>query len=145
MRILLLIILTGRVNRYGLPIVPSMFKIASEIVNADYYGYLNADIIFDPTLFDVLHFCKAEANAGRISRKVSSLYPFSRSTRSLAAYTSGSGRTFPPTFQIYCPFSPILRNSRAIVIPSAISAALLFLFSFFMTRTTSFSHRKPYL
>ena len=34
-----------------MPTVPSMFKAASTLVKADYYGYLNADIMFEPTLF----------------------------------------------------------------------------------------------
>ena len=53
-----------------MPTVPSMFRAASTLVKADYYGYLNADIMFEPTLFDVLHFCKEEANAGRIAKQV---------------------------------------------------------------------------
>ena len=70
LRITLVTFLKYRVNRYGMPTVPSMFRAASNLVKADYYGYLNADIMFEPTLFDVLHFCKEEANAGRIAKQV---------------------------------------------------------------------------
>ena len=62
-----------RVNRFGMPIITSMFSIAQRLLNAKYYGYINFDILIDPKIFDILSFCEKSVQLGQISPMVRSL------------------------------------------------------------------------
>ena len=55
-------------NKYGLPLISSLFSVASQF-SGKYYGYVNSDIILDPVLFGVLSFLQKEMERGSISRK----------------------------------------------------------------------------
>lgn len=59
------------VNPFGMPVITSLFQNAGKRIRAEYYGYLNSDILIEPTLFDLLAFCKKESEAGRIAKRVS--------------------------------------------------------------------------
>ena len=45
-------------NEYGLPIIAKMFIRAKELVNGEYYGYLNSDILLHPSLFSILSYLR---------------------------------------------------------------------------------------
>ena len=45
------------VNPYGLPIITSLYSKAQQLFDSEYYGYVNSDILIEPTLFAVLSFC----------------------------------------------------------------------------------------
>lgn len=45
------------VNPYGLPIITSLYSRAEQLFDSEYYGYVNSDILIEPTLFTVLSFC----------------------------------------------------------------------------------------
>ena len=51
-------------NPYGIPIINSMFSIAHRLVNAKYYGYVNSDILLQPSLFRVLSFLDSRVRSG---------------------------------------------------------------------------------
>ena len=61
---------SSSVNPFGMPVITSLFQNAGKRIRAEYYGYLNSDILIEPTLFDVLAFCKKESEAGRIAKRV---------------------------------------------------------------------------
>ena len=61
------------VNLYNMPLVSSMFNRTRQFVDADYYGYINSDIVVSPNLFDVLERCKDLAAKKKIKEKVRSL------------------------------------------------------------------------
>lgn len=54
-------------NPYGLPYIYSMYAIASTVYKAKYYGYLNSDILIEPTVFSVLSYLDKQAQAGALS------------------------------------------------------------------------------
>ena len=60
-----------RVNPYGLPIITSLFSKAYQTIEAKYYGYLNSDILLQPTVFEVLHYCMNQTERGVLAREVS--------------------------------------------------------------------------
>jgi len=60
-----------RVNPYGLPIITSLFSKAYQTIEAKYYGYLNSDILLQPTVFEVLHYCMNQTEQGVLAREVS--------------------------------------------------------------------------
>ena len=45
------------VNPYGVPIITSLYSKAQQLFDSEYYGYVNSDILIEPTLFAVLSFC----------------------------------------------------------------------------------------
>lgn len=47
-----------------------MFSTAEKLVQSRYYGYLNSDILLQPTIFDVLHFCHSQVEKGMLSPSV---------------------------------------------------------------------------
>ena len=59
-----------RVNPYGLPIITSLFSKAYQTIEAKYYGYLNSDILIQPTVFEVLHYCMNQTEQGALAREV---------------------------------------------------------------------------
>lgn len=59
-----------RTNKYGLPIITSLFSRAGETLKADYYGYINSDILIEPSIFSVLDFCKEQVSKGILSEQV---------------------------------------------------------------------------
>lgn len=63
-------VVSSSVNPFGMPVITSLFQNAGKRIRAEYYGYLNSDILIEPTLFDVLAFCKKEAEEGRIAKRV---------------------------------------------------------------------------
>ena len=58
------------VNKYGMPLASYMYNRTQILVEADYYGYINSDIIVSPNLFDILAKCDQLAKKGVISQKV---------------------------------------------------------------------------
>ena len=58
------------VNTFGMPFASYMYKRTQVLVKADYYGYINSDIIVSPNLFDILKKCGKLAKKGVISHKV---------------------------------------------------------------------------
>ena len=58
------------VNTYKLPFIGGMYEIASQMFESEYYGYINADILLSPNVFDILERCKLNAQAGLIHRRV---------------------------------------------------------------------------
>ena len=58
------------VNIYGMPLVAYMYNRTRTLAEADYYGYINSDIIVSPNLFEVLSACDRLAKKGVISHKV---------------------------------------------------------------------------
>ena len=73
-------------NPYGLPIVTNLFAIAQKHFLAKYYGYVNADILVENNVFDVLHFLEEASRqgiitpmhelAGRVYEKPYTSFPF---------------------------------------------------------------------
>ena len=57
-------------NPYGMPLASYMFNRTKYLVNADYYGYINSDIIISPNLFEILELSKKLVESGTISKKV---------------------------------------------------------------------------
>ncbi|KAK8793956.1 hypothetical protein WA171_006379 [Blastocystis sp. BT1] len=58
-----------KVNPYGLPIITSLFSKAYQTIEAKYYGYLNSDILLQPTVFEVLHYCMNQTEQGVLARE----------------------------------------------------------------------------
>lgn len=58
------------VNPFNMPLASYMFNRTRQFVDADYYGYINSDIIVSPNLFDVLRRCQSLAAKGTIEEKV---------------------------------------------------------------------------
>lgn len=58
-----------RVNRYNIPIITNMFSIAKESFSADYYGYVNADILIQNNIFFVLQYLKEQSQRGVICKQ----------------------------------------------------------------------------
>ena len=59
----------NRTNFKGLPIVREMFTAMKKLYKAEYYGYVNSDILLSPSLFSVLsslssHYEKNELSDG---------------------------------------------------------------------------------
>ena len=54
-------------NPYGLPYIFSMYSIATKEFKAKYYGYLNSDILIEPSVFSVLKYLDQQARAGFLS------------------------------------------------------------------------------
>ena len=62
--------LYNRTNKYCLPIITSLFSRAGETLKADYYGYINSDILIEPSIFSVLDYCKDQVDKGALSEQV---------------------------------------------------------------------------
>lgn len=60
-------------NPYGMPLASYMFNRTKHLVEADYYGYINSDIVISPNIFEVLELSKGLVASGTISKKVSFL------------------------------------------------------------------------
>lgn len=58
------------VNVYGMPLASSMFDRAKKLARADYYGFINSDIILSPNIFGILKQCMNLVENGKISPKV---------------------------------------------------------------------------
>lgn len=56
---------------YDMPLASSMFNRAKELAKADYYGFINSDIILSPNIFGILKQCMNLVENGKISPKVS--------------------------------------------------------------------------
>ena len=61
---------SSRTNRFGMPIITSLFARAQQSLQADYYGYLNSDILLEPSVFEVLAFCRNQSLRGDLSPRV---------------------------------------------------------------------------
>ena len=57
-------------NPFGLPTITSMFHEAKRLFDAQYYGYVNSDILLEPAIFDVLRYCSSLVREGRLTRAV---------------------------------------------------------------------------
>ena len=57
-------------NEYGLPIVRSMLQRMREIIDADYYGYMNSDILLNSKVFDALHVVSTAVKNGEITDRI---------------------------------------------------------------------------
>lgn len=74
-------------NKYNLPIITEMFSAVFQRFDADYYGYVNADILLENNVFEVLHFIKQQVKlgvvkpqhelAGRVYEKDYPSFPYS--------------------------------------------------------------------
>ena len=58
------------VNPFDMPLASYLFNRTRQFVDADYYGYINSDIIVSPNLFEILQLCKELAAEGTINEKV---------------------------------------------------------------------------
>ena len=47
-----------------------MFHEAQRLFDAQYYGYVNSDILLEPAIFDVLRYCSSLVREGRLTRAV---------------------------------------------------------------------------
>lgn len=47
-----------------------MFEVARESFDSSYYGYINSDILFSPSLFDALSICIQNMQLGRLGPNV---------------------------------------------------------------------------
>lgn len=56
-------------NRYGLPYINDIVKRMVKAVGALYYGYMNSDILLNPSIFNIIPLIQTKADAGIISRK----------------------------------------------------------------------------
>lgn len=50
--------------------ITSLFSKAYQTVEARYYGYLNSDILIQPTVFEVLHYCMNQTERGVLAKEV---------------------------------------------------------------------------
>ena len=41
-------------NEYGVPFVRGMLETMKKLVHADYYGYMNSDILLNPEVFNTI-------------------------------------------------------------------------------------------
>lgn len=57
------------VNRFNIPIITNMFSIAKKMFSADYYGYVNADILIQNNIFFVLNYLKEQSKRGVICKQ----------------------------------------------------------------------------
>ena len=57
-------------NEYGLPVVRSMLQKMKEFIDADYYGYMNSDILLNSKVFDVLKIVTTAVNNGEITDQI---------------------------------------------------------------------------
>ena len=53
-------------TRFNLPVITNMFMIVSKMYDALYYGYLNADILLEYTVFDALKFLQKSVERGEL-------------------------------------------------------------------------------
>ena len=51
---ILVIFLLNRTNYKGLPIIREIYMTLTTLYQAEYYGYINSDILISPSLFPVL-------------------------------------------------------------------------------------------
>lgn len=51
---------------FNLPVITNMFMIVSKMYDALYYGYLNADILLEYTVFDALKFLQKSVERGEL-------------------------------------------------------------------------------
>ena len=51
-------------TRFNLPVITNMFMIVSKMYDALYYGYVNADILLEYTVFDALKFLQMSVKKG---------------------------------------------------------------------------------
>lgn len=65
--------LTRRTNFAKLPVVPELLKACRKLYSADFYGYLNSDILPSPSLFPVLDFLLSKHSQGELTDGVSPL------------------------------------------------------------------------
>lgn len=54
-------------NKYGLPIITSLYERAYNIVNGSFYGYINSDIILNSHIFSLLHNVTNLIDQGKLS------------------------------------------------------------------------------
>lgn len=59
-----------RTNKYGLPIITSLYSRAHEILTGSYYGYVNSDILIQPTIFTILDYCQKQVEKGNLAEEV---------------------------------------------------------------------------
>lgn len=67
-------------NEYGIPLISSMLIIMKENINADYYGYMNSDILLNPKVFTLLknkQMLGIENNTLLVERVLEVGFPFS--------------------------------------------------------------------
>ena len=63
------VITTYSVNKYGFPIVTNMFDVIRKSFNADYYGYLNFDIIIENNILSALNYLSSLVSHNVLSPK----------------------------------------------------------------------------
>ena len=59
------------VNMHGLPVLKNMILSTRLLYTAHLVGYMNSDILFSPSLFDMMRFLLSEEQKGAISPAVS--------------------------------------------------------------------------
>lgn len=57
-------------NEYGLPIVRGMLQKMKVIIDADYYGYMNSDILLSSKVFDALHVVSTAVKNSEITDRI---------------------------------------------------------------------------
>lgn len=59
-----------RTNKYGLPIITSLYSKAYEVLQGSYYGYVNSDILIQPTIFTIMDYCQKQVEKGNLAEEV---------------------------------------------------------------------------
>lgn len=57
-------------NKYGLPIISSLFQRARSAVNGSFYGYINSDVVLNPRVFSLLPTITKLIDQGKLSPRL---------------------------------------------------------------------------
>ena len=75
------VLLAPHCNEYGYPVFKSMFDVAMSTWDAEWYGYSNADILFDDSLMRTIRFIQEKEDAIKIPMLVGRRYILAVSAR----------------------------------------------------------------
>ena len=74
------VLLAPHCNEYGYPVFKSMFDVAMSTWDAEWYGYMNADMLFDASLLQTIEFIESKSDVITIPMLVGRRYNVEVST-----------------------------------------------------------------
>ena len=74
------VLLAAHCNKFGYPVFKSMFDVAMSTWDAEWYGYMNADMLFDASLLQTIEFIESKSDVITIPMLVGRRYNVEVST-----------------------------------------------------------------
>ena len=74
------VLLAPHCNKFGYPVLKSMFDVAMSTWDAEWYGYMNADMLFDASLLQTIEFIESKSDVITIPMLVGRRYNVEVST-----------------------------------------------------------------